>query len=513
MTPSEWREFLQSWSDEWLATNERFPARVRKQRWLGFAPASETQLLQLEKRLGYALPPSYRNFLLTTNGWLRTSMFIERVRPVSKLNWLESDMPEMLDVWGVEDAADPIANDPPAEYFAYDGRPMFDREHLRKSIIIADPVAGDSMIYLLNPLVVAADGEWEAWRFANWIPGAERFPSFELLMRAEHELFESEGRSQKYVGPYPGPYAPDQPRHAARAIGHGRPKPRRLTIPELIAQLESTNRAARLGAAKHLLREFRPHDAADEHSEIVAPLARILHSDLETEVRSAAAAALGSYGDVGAIAPLIDAIDDPVLTGIALSALFYLVIPRPDPRIGDAIVQLLETPRNHYETEQAIDILEQLKDERLAAIGLRLLDEPSVILPDVEGMDRPRAEAHQNMWMRYRGAFAFARFATHATDELVKRLIHPNPQVRAAATAALRQDPTKGPHLVPHVTPLLSDSDAEVRQQASDTLRFLEPMPKVEIPPERLAEVQAQALAQLERAARRDRGARWTRKK
>ena len=45
------------------------------------------------------------------------------------------------------------------------------------------------MIYVLNPLVVAPDGEWEAWRFANWIPGAERFPSFELLMRAEHALF------------------------------------------------------------------------------------------------------------------------------------------------------------------------------------------------------------------------------------------------------------------------------------------------------------------------------------
>lgn len=33
---------------------------------------------------------------------------------------------------------------------------------------------GDSSIYLLIPEVQDTNGEWEAWHFANWMPGAER---------------------------------------------------------------------------------------------------------------------------------------------------------------------------------------------------------------------------------------------------------------------------------------------------------------------------------------------------
>lgn len=37
---------------------------------------------------------------------------------------------------------------------------------------------GDDAVYLLNPQVLTEDGEWEAWSFAAWLPGAVRFPSF-----------------------------------------------------------------------------------------------------------------------------------------------------------------------------------------------------------------------------------------------------------------------------------------------------------------------------------------------
>lgn len=44
---------------------------------------------------------------------------------------------------------------------------------------------GDAAILLLNPEVVFEDGEWEAWYFATWLPGAMRFRSFADLMRYE----------------------------------------------------------------------------------------------------------------------------------------------------------------------------------------------------------------------------------------------------------------------------------------------------------------------------------------
>ncbi len=48
---------------------------------------------------------------------------------------------------------------------------------------------GDSAIYLLNPQIVTADGEWQAWFFSNWNPGAVRHRSFQELMVAERNAF------------------------------------------------------------------------------------------------------------------------------------------------------------------------------------------------------------------------------------------------------------------------------------------------------------------------------------
>ncbi len=46
-----------------------------------------------------------------------------------------------------------------------------------------------SAIYLLNPQVVTEEGEWEAWFFANWLPGAARYRSFQEMMEAEYQDF------------------------------------------------------------------------------------------------------------------------------------------------------------------------------------------------------------------------------------------------------------------------------------------------------------------------------------
>jgi HEAT repeat protein len=175
-----------------------------------------------------------------------------------------------------------------------------------------------------------------------------------------------------------------------------------------------------------------------------------------------------------------------------------------DSRIGDAMVRLLETPQDMFVAQNAVHILESFKDPRVAEIGLRLLDEGPFLFPQgVDVPDRSQAEAYHRLSVRYAGAFAFARFATNAAQELVKRLNHPSAEVRAASVAALREDPNKGPHLAPAVTPFINDVDPVVRQQATMTLQFLAPVPEMEIPPEHLKELESQVLAQLERASRK----------
>lgn len=57
-------------------------------------------------------------------------------------------------------------------------------EYLRTALEISD--YGDAAIYMLNPKVVFADGEWEAWMLASWLPGASRYRSFWELLEAAH---------------------------------------------------------------------------------------------------------------------------------------------------------------------------------------------------------------------------------------------------------------------------------------------------------------------------------------
>jgi cell wall assembly regulator SMI1 len=80
----QWRPFLQRWSEEWIDSHD--PEKEReldeaavRDRWLGFAPASEEEIAAAEARLGRTLPPSLREFLAVTNGWRDAGCFIYRL--------------------------------------------------------------------------------------------------------------------------------------------------------------------------------------------------------------------------------------------------------------------------------------------------------------------------------------------------------------------------------------------------------------------------------------------------
>jgi hypothetical protein len=160
------------------------------------------------------------------------------------------------------------------------------------------------------------------------------------------------------------------------------------------------------------------------------------------------------------------------------------------------------------------------KDARVAPVSLRLLDQAAEMpLYTLQTVDRAgisqadlaAGDAAQRSMLCFTCAFAFVKSSTNATDELVRHLTHTNAQIRAAATAALREDPHRGPHLAQYLTPLLDDGDPAVRQQATMTLRSLDPTPapKVELSPKRLAEFEKVSLElqrRIERqAARRKR--------
>jgi hypothetical protein len=139
--------------------------------------ASDAEIAAAETRLGLRLPPSYRSFLQTpddSDGAYLAVGEIDRFG-VREPEWLAGflqgaraygNAPSLLP----EDPTDPAT-------FAID--------QLADTVVITHPA--DERVFLLNPAVTDADGEWEAWDFANWYPGAYRYRTFSELRRAVAE--------------------------------------------------------------------------------------------------------------------------------------------------------------------------------------------------------------------------------------------------------------------------------------------------------------------------------------
>jgi hypothetical protein len=68
---------------------------------------------------------------------------------------------------------------------------------------------GDGYVYLLNPVVVTPDGEWEAWILGSKIAGAKRWPSFWELVQEEAVTQFPGGPPSEAVGGQEEPLPPE----------------------------------------------------------------------------------------------------------------------------------------------------------------------------------------------------------------------------------------------------------------------------------------------------------------
>lgn len=179
----DWTQFLTRWNECVLAQEKATSGAAVE--WLGFPPATEQQIAAAEARLQIALPPSYRAFLKTSNGWARATQFVERIRGVDEVEWFCKFHRDWIAAYAQPGAESGTSDE---EYFGY-GRiaEHFRSAHLKAAMQISD--VGDSAVYLLNPQVISRDGEWEAWFLADWVPGVRRYRSFLEMMQAEFHQF------------------------------------------------------------------------------------------------------------------------------------------------------------------------------------------------------------------------------------------------------------------------------------------------------------------------------------
>ncbi|MFB9928390.1 SMI1/KNR4 family protein [Amycolatopsis halotolerans] len=163
----DWRPWLSRWSAEWVqsAKPADLDPQVLRDRWLGFAPASAEAVAGAEARLGRKLPPSYREFLLTTDGWRDAGPSVRRMRDTAALGWLR-DLEPHWEEW--EELSEGEPNPSEGNKFS-------------RGLLIS--LEADVGILFLDPGDVDEAGEWAAYSLFSWLaePPA-KFASFAALM-------------------------------------------------------------------------------------------------------------------------------------------------------------------------------------------------------------------------------------------------------------------------------------------------------------------------------------------
>lgn len=193
-----WSRFLQQWSEhvlalvrpvEWLCQSP-LAQEALATGYLGYPGASLVEIEAVEHRLNIVLPPSYKAFLQVSNGWRQLRMDLDdaKLHAVHEIDFFRNQHPDVVEAWlsaMPEDYEQWRTPDEKYFYYGPDQDPITLRdEYLLTALAISEDV--EAAVYLLNPQIITASGEWEAWYFGYKLPGANRYRSFEEMMEAEY---------------------------------------------------------------------------------------------------------------------------------------------------------------------------------------------------------------------------------------------------------------------------------------------------------------------------------------
>ena len=157
-----------------LVQNGLFNSVSIETKWLGYKPASPNDIVILESRLDVKLPDSFKEFLLTSNGFRNTSCFLDNLLPTDKIDWAKNTESE----WWFDLLEGQEFKVSDEEYFQY-SQPQdeikFRGEYFRHALKISEWY--DGMCLFLNPIITFGR-EWEVIEYATWYPGARRYKSF-----------------------------------------------------------------------------------------------------------------------------------------------------------------------------------------------------------------------------------------------------------------------------------------------------------------------------------------------
>lgn len=163
------------------------PNTMRESHWLGYPPVTSEAISALEERLQLELPRSYKKILRVSNGFQLVQPTIGGLYSIDTIERLTVFDPQPIEEFvqgyqGFDEVGTRSDNDD-LQCDEVQETASFRIDSLPSTIVISgEPTQG---YYLLNPDIIFENGEWEAWVFAHWLPGARRYPSFLDLMISE----------------------------------------------------------------------------------------------------------------------------------------------------------------------------------------------------------------------------------------------------------------------------------------------------------------------------------------
>lgn len=140
-----------------------FTDEQKDSEWLGNIPAQIEEITLTESRLDIQLPDDYKRFLLQTNGFFTPCDSTEPTfETVNKIDYLKNIDTYLLEIWNEGVLADV-------------------GEQLNKAIVVGG-MDDEQYFFLIPPS--NPDNKWQYWKFANWIPGEERYENLESYFKS-----------------------------------------------------------------------------------------------------------------------------------------------------------------------------------------------------------------------------------------------------------------------------------------------------------------------------------------
>jgi hypothetical protein len=347
-----------------------------------------------------------------SNGWRRFTHAIDRVWGTNEIRWFKEDHKEWIAAYTRPSRYGPRSEVPDSEYFSYSTPMDFRPSHLKETLQISE--VGDSDVLLLNPQVIDASGEWEAWFLANWLPGVHRYRSFQELVDDQfHQFFNISWKQPVgLLGELPCEYV-GAPGSAKR---HARKRRRRQAIKVLNKPLDQWDFDELLQLLKH---EF-------------------------WQVRQEAAWGIGLLKDHRAIEPLLSLVDDD---SNASSAAMYALKDLAPERLREPLLDLLRR-RHTFGCASAAMLLAELHEFRAVPIIVEMIKDTS---------------SRRQHYCEIAGKL-LANFGAAGFNALAQLLKSDNSTVRKRAAASLLS--SKDPRTIDLLRTLLTDADMDIRQYA-----------------------------------------------